>query len=122
LAEVLSANGYETAGFVANTYFGSREFGLGRGFVHYEDIPVSCGQIALSSAVGQRISNSNRLRNLFGYHETFNRKPAAAINGDFLHWLSRPRHRPFFAFLNYFDAHEPYLPPEPFDGKFGPRR
>jgi len=29
---------------------------------------------------------------------------------------------PFFAFLNYFDAHEPYLPPPPFDRQFGPGR
>src|SRR5262249_19164009 len=28
--------------------------------------------------------------------------------------------RPFFAFLNYFDAHDPYLPPPPFNRRFGP--
>src|SRR5262249_3466064 len=31
---------------------------------------------------------------------------------------SRPQ-KPFFAFLNYFDAHGPYLPPPPFNRKFG---
>ncbi|UCH58664.1 MAG: sulfatase-like hydrolase/transferase, partial [Anaerolineales bacterium] len=41
---------------------------------------------------------------------------------DFLRWLDRQEERPFFAFLNYFDAHAPYLPPEPYDTKFGPAR
>ena len=27
--------------------------------------------------------------------------------------------RPFFAFLNYFDAHEPYIPPSDFARLFG---
>jgi arylsulfatase A-like enzyme len=32
------------------------------------------------------------------------------VTSDFLAWLDRGRERPFFAFLNYFDAHDPYLP------------
>ena len=41
------------------------------------------------------------------------RKSATVVNREFLAWLSRrpePR-RPFFAFLNYMDAHSPYLLP-----------
>ena len=43
-----------------------------------------------------------------------NRKGAAVVNREFLDWLSQRAQpeRPFFAFLNYFDAHYPYrLPP-----------
>ena len=38
------------------------------------------------------------------------RKEAATVNREFLDWLSqRPQPgRPYFAFLNYFDAHSPY--------------
>ncbi len=38
------------------------------------------------------------------------RKEAAVVNREFLDWLAhRPQpERPFFAFLNYFDAHTPY--------------
>jgi len=36
-----------------------------------------------------------------------------------LTWLSTNNERPFFAFLNYYDAHEPFLPPPPFDTMFG---
>ena len=33
------------------------------------------------------------------------------INREFLDWQSSLGERPFFAFLNYFDAHDPYLAP-----------
>jgi arylsulfatase A-like enzyme len=40
----------------------------------------------------------------------FARKDAATINREFLDWLDdRDPNRPFFSFLNYFDAHDPYL-------------
>jgi arylsulfatase A-like enzyme len=44
---------------------------------------------------------------------------ARAINRAFLDWIPRegPGGRPFFAFLNYMDAHEPFLIP----GDSGPR-
>ena len=41
LAEYLSSEGYLTAGFAANTRCCSYETGLDRGFVHYEDYPLS---------------------------------------------------------------------------------
>ena len=37
LAEYLGWRGYATAGFVANVEYCSSEFGLDRGFTHYED-------------------------------------------------------------------------------------
>ena len=40
----------------------------------------------------------------------------------FLGWLRhRQPDRPFFAFLNYFDAHGPYVPPPGYEGRFGIR-
>ncbi|MCI0435925.1 MAG: sulfatase-like hydrolase/transferase, partial [Gemmatimonadetes bacterium] len=48
------------------------------------------------------------------------RKTAAHVSRAFPRWLDRkPAGRPFFAFLNYMDAHAPYLPPEPFATRFG---
>ena len=45
----------------------------------------------------------------------------AAVNHEFLDWLSRRRQpeRPFFAFLNYYDAHYPYKLPEGSIHRFG---
>ncbi len=47
------------------------------------------------------------------------RKWAPEINHEFLDWVRRDDARPFFAVLNYFDAHDPYRPPPPFDTAFG---
>ena len=110
-----------TAGFVANIGYCGYASGLNRGFIHYEDFPISPGQIVLSSTLGRRIAISNKLRNTIGYHEVLNHKTAADVNTSFLRWLSRRDRHPFFVFLNYMDAHEPYLPPAPFDVKFGPK-
>jgi arylsulfatase A-like enzyme len=48
------------------------------------------------------------------------RKTAEHINRDFLDWLDRqPGGRPLFVFLNYVDAHDPYIVPPGFDRHFG---
>jgi arylsulfatase A-like enzyme len=42
------------------------------------------------------------------------------LNRDVLGWLAkRPAGRPFFAFLNYYDAHPPYNPPADANEHFG---
>ena len=44
---------------------------------------------------------------------------APKINEQFLDWIGEAEgQRPFFAFLNYFDPHDPYVPPPPFDTLF----
>ena len=123
LAEGFRAYAYVTAGFVANIYpWCTYEYGLNRGFIHYEDYPISLGQVIANSSLFRTITSNSQFRRIFGYHQLIPRKSAADINKDFLRWLSTIKSRPFFAFLNYFDAHDPYLPPTPFDTKFGPNR
>ena len=43
------------------------------------------------------------------------------VNREFLDWLTRRRQpeRPFFAFLNYYDAHAPYQLPSGRIHRFG---
>jgi arylsulfatase A-like enzyme len=124
LAEFLGGLGYDTAGFVANSTYCSYETGLDRGFARYDDYDVTPRAILLCSALVQRTLNSinthPRLARWLdggGSSAPF-RKSAARINGDFLEWESRRGRegRPFFAFLNYYDAHHPYLTPEPWEG------
>jgi arylsulfatase A-like enzyme len=122
LAEILSAHGYATAGFVANVEYAGYETGLDRGFEHYEDYLVTPSEFAYSAGLGRSLVKNLTLRRLTGFHDVLGRKTADDVNAAFLRWLSGQNGRPFFAFLNYFDAHEPYLPPAPFDGVFaGPR-
>jgi arylsulfatase A-like enzyme len=122
LAEVLSSHGYETAGFVANTAVLSATWsGLGRGFSRYEDQIAFGARFVYSSSLIRFALGQNWVRQLIGYRDLLGRKQAYRITDDFLRWLDRvPNGHPFFAFLNYYDAHQPYLPPAKFDGMFGP--
>jgi arylsulfatase A-like enzyme len=125
LAGFLTSRGYLTAGFAANTYWLSYESGMNRGFVHYEDYPLSLGTILGSTMPGRWLLSN--LRSPRDYHGVkwvrAQSRDAAGINTSFLNWLSlyRSPSRPFFVFLNYLDAHEPFLPPEGDGVRFGRR-
>jgi arylsulfatase A-like enzyme len=118
LAEALGQRGWVSAGFVGNTDYASAEVGLARGFTHYEDYTISPGQIARSSSLGRAIARIRPLRRLIGSDDNLGRKTARDISAAFLSWLDRGHTRPFFAFLNYYDAHRPYLPPSAWANRF----
>lgn len=131
LAETMKAEGYATAGFAANTVYCSVESGLARGFIHYEDHILTARAILRSSALGRRlldgvvaaaldVATAAGLEPWIG--PAGNGKPfkdAATIREQFLGWLDRNPGRPFFAFLNLFDAHDPYMVPAGFHRHFG---
>jgi arylsulfatase A-like enzyme len=110
LAEALAGQGYVTTAFVANLLFATSGTGLGRGFITYDDYPVNLGQVLLSSTLGRWLAANTTPRRLVGHHELLNRRSAAGITDAFLDWQQRNNGRPFFAFVNFFDAHEPYFP------------
>ncbi len=129
LAEYLAARGYDTAGFVANLDYCGRETGLARGFAHYEDFPINLWEtFNCYLALGRRLNLPSLIPALNGLVEKYSgyrpamflhshehAKDATAVNEAFLHWLNwqRGRRRPFFAFLNFNDAHPPYEVPDP---------
>jgi arylsulfatase A-like enzyme len=124
IAEYLAANGYATAGFVANATYCGIETGLGRGFAHYEDHELSVADILWTSALGQRILLQGMFRperRTGGTPNDYHRKDADQIRRDMLAWVLRQQGRPYFAFLNLYDAHDPYIPPTDFDRHFGVR-
>ncbi len=127
VAELLGAAGYRTGGFVANHHYTSYDSGLNRGFETYRDYPVSLDQLLRSSAFTQTVSVSRLLRarswserwralralNFYvAEKRSSHRKHAEDVNRELLDWVDRGGDRPFFAFLNYFDAHLPYWSPE----------
>ncbi len=133
VAEYLGAQGYATAGFVANTMYCSYDTGLNRGFTHYEDYEIDGTHLrplrmavlfelaftGLSKAATWVIQN--RYHPVLHWFLAPDRKDAGAVNREFLDWLShrKEQQRPFFAFLNYYDAHSPYLPPQGTRFRFG---
>jgi hypothetical protein len=115
LAEALTSAGYATAGFVANTTYCSAEFGLARGFSHYEDHRASIARSLLATSFGTAASKALSLSSRY----RFWLKNAEHVNADFLHWVdARDESRPFFAFLNYYDAHAPYVAPPEYVRRF----
>jgi arylsulfatase A-like enzyme len=127
LAEYLTDRGYATAGFVGNTFYCAADSGLGRGFTHYRDF-IFPELTALKTAVlvNRALQGFQVIvyfteewlesAGLLSYAQRLwraldtDRKGAAVVNRELLDWLSRRTRpeRPFFAFLNYFDAHYPY--------------
>jgi hypothetical protein len=124
LAEYLATRGYDTAGFVANLDYCGRESGLARGFAHYEDYPLQLWDVFTRYvALGRRLElvawacalNSLVEKTTGRPHDLVpssreHAKDGSEIDRSFLRWQSwqRTRNRPFFAFLNYNDAHSPY--------------
>lgn len=108
IAERLRDAGYVTTGFVANYVYTSGETGLDRGFLDWNDYRVSLRQVRLSTQYGQMQARRQfRWRRPFRYND---RKRGHHISREFIDWVDQrsSTDRPFFALLNYYDAHSPY--------------
>ncbi len=110
LAGRLLERGFRTAAIVANDGVLTHEMGLDRGFAHYDDRPgggLQCRQLLLQQ---------------MGWDPQFACLPyrdATTVTNLALSWLrTESSTAPFFLFLNYMDAHEPYQPPSPFASAF----
>jgi arylsulfatase A-like enzyme len=138
LAEFLGDRGYATAGFVGNTWYCATDSGLARGFTHYQDfILPNLTALKMAELVSQAMMGTQAIvyftedwlesAGVMPYLERVwrmlytDRKDAAVVNRELLDWLSRRMQpeRPFFAFLNYFDAHYPYELPRGRVHRFG---
>jgi arylsulfatase A-like enzyme len=126
VAEILASQGYATAGFAANTQYCARDSGLARGFTEYHDFiypelsglrmavlvkrPID-GLRWLDGFLGSQLnlSTSQLYGRFISWLLASDRKEARMVTREFLDWLGRRQpDRPYFAFLNYFDAHWPY--------------
>ena len=120
IAEAMADAGWATGGFGANHSYLTWEHGLERGFARFEGYPANLAMFFTATAIGRTLMEYNTFRKPLGYFDSPMRKTAADVNDGLLDWLDDIDDRPFFAMLNYFDAHHPYLPPEPYLTKFGP--
>lgn len=92
LASIFKEHGYRTGAFVATFVLDSR-FGLDRGFDVYED------EMAKGSLESDPLDWE---------------QPANVIADRALAWLSADKSKPFFAWLHFYDPHDPYTPPAPY--------
>lgn len=114
VAEFLAEHGYRTGGFVANEGYGGWHTGLGRGFSRYEDYDMSLRDWTNASVLIEPLTELGFIEDRM----PSDRRTASDISASFLAWQAK-HPQPFFAFLNYYDAHIPYVAPEPFRTRFG---
>jgi len=100
LAEVLSAQGYQTGAFIGAFVLDGR-WGLKQGFGHYDD------QFDLKKYKHIDLGAIQRPGNL--------------VMDAALSWLESRKNDPFFAWIHLYDPHTPYEPPEPFRSEYGGR-
>lgn len=118
LAEALRRRGYEAAGFNANYSYGQTGWGLGQGFAPYDDDRTTV-KYNLARTVAGRTAVQGIYERLRHYDVSF-RRNAGELNRDIIRWFRRrPSGQPYFLYINYFDAHAPYVPPPPYDRRFG---
>jgi choline-sulfatase len=95
LAELARARGMATAAFVG-AFPLDRQFGLDRGFDHYDDVggrQVAQGELRLSE------------------------RRAEAVIAPAVEWIAA-QPGAWFAWVHVFDPHAPYAPPPPFDRQY----
>ncbi|MEL7059644.1 MAG: sulfatase-like hydrolase/transferase, partial [Acidobacteriota bacterium] len=102
LAEVLRDAGWDTGGAVGAIPV-TRQFGIAQGFNVFDDHVT----IAAEDFRGRRIDDASSL--------FFDERSAARVNDAILPWLRQERDQPFFAWIHYWDAHQPLHPPPPYD-------
>jgi arylsulfatase A-like enzyme/Tfp pilus assembly protein PilF len=93
LAEHLKTYGYSTGAFLGGFPLDSR-FGLDQGFDVYDDY-IAGGDLRLNQG-----ANAGE-------------RKAQAVLDSALKWL-QGRASPWFAWVHFYDPHDPYTPPEPF--------
>lgn len=136
IAEVLSARGYATGGFMANTGYAGYQLGISRGFARFEDYPLTFAQALWSTTLAQTGSGRRLIEGVVNGERwkiraailrpdlraepvrTSQRQTAAQIADHFFAWRDRMGRTPYFAMLNFMDAHAPYDPPAPFRTMF----
>ena len=120
LAETLRDAGYATGGFVANLVYTSRESGLARGFARYSDFELTFGAFLRSATLTRKIVDRPRIRWFLNHWHPALWKPAHRVTSEAMDWIDGRQGQPWFAFLNYMEAHDPENAPAPFDTLFGP--
>ena len=121
LPEILTKQGYSTAAILANTAYLQPTFGFSRGFQLFE-IRVPLRFLSEKNPYYLR-NGARRAISRFGCTAEFDLpiRRADEINREAFRFLRASRvspQKPFFLFVNYMDAHAPYVPPAPFDAMF----
>ncbi|MCC6318342.1 MAG: sulfatase [Gemmatimonadaceae bacterium] len=128
LAEAFRLRGYRTGGFTANEVYTAWDSRINRGFERWSDYRRTPTQVRYSGLPWQttkirELLDARTLRDVWvtlrylplraPANLSFHLKRGHMVSEEFLDWESGIDGRPFFAFINLYDAHRPrYAPPE----------
>jgi arylsulfatase A-like enzyme len=129
LTEVLSQKGYLTMAVIANYALLGREYKIDQGFQLYDvrrPVQLFSGDWVGGEPLRDGLRPTmRRLLDMFVSTSEMDMRyrRAAEINEDVLGLLDQASQldTPFFLFVNYMDAHLPYLPPQPFSNMYASR-
>jgi len=111
LTEIVKKMGYATFAAVANPGYLSPVFGFARGFDRYR-IKFPFGTFVPTRRVQFFQQTIKELAARCGMEGVFRvTADASSIIRDFRSYIREKHSRPFFIFLNFMDAHWPFLPP-----------
>lgn len=108
LAEILGEAGWSTAAAIGAFPLISK-FGLDQGFELYDDGVTP----PTDNFLGDRALPKAGLY--------FDERRAARVNEALLPWLEEHHGEPFFAWAHYYDPHQPFQPPSPYDQLYAGR-
>jgi arylsulfatase A-like enzyme len=121
IAEILSEGNYLTMGVVANHVYVTKSWGLAQGFQYYDQRKPAffLGPTGLYYIIRQSIRNilapllpASYSERVYFRSEDINKKVFTQLEE------TKKKNKSFFLFINYMDAHIPYMPPSPFDDLF----
>ncbi|HUZ46956.1 MAG TPA: sulfatase [Terriglobia bacterium] len=117
LAEILRSRGYETAAFIANFCYLDKGWGIAQGFSSYDDLSTDIEHNLAQTFLGSTAVQM-AYQTLWSYN-WFDRRSAKSVNAGVFRWYRHRTRRPFFAFINYLDAHDPYITTSAYNSRFG---
>lgn len=117
LAELLTSYGYDTGGFTSNIFYGQDGWGMGQGFSTFDDDSASRRHNFAATLTGRALAQP--LYQHLVHYDFLDRRNARELNADVFRWLAGRSSRPYFLFINYFDAHDPYHTGTAHDARFG---
>jgi arylsulfatase A-like enzyme len=117
LAEVLSDNGYLTAGVISVPLLSSA-FGMDQGFQYYDEKmdPFEDFKFLYLNEYSMLIKVL-KFTKIINKDYADGQKRVTEVNAKGLKWIenNKDRNEPFFFFLHYFEPHYVYEPPNPYD-------
>ena len=117
VAELLLERGYRTAGIVGGVNCSSL-WGLAQGFGYYNEKSIVIENEIKFCLISQFVNLFCPLFDIAFQYGYASKRLASHLNKAAFEWLEKKHEQPFFLYIHYVDAHNPYIPPLSFEGHF----